>query len=1325
MQPKPATRRPILVLFLAGIFLFMATASAPALGAPPEPEPERSYYQPLLLDPQRRLDTPETNRPAAPQATSEGEGWGYSVHQHLNGDNWDIFIRDGTTGIEIPIATSERDEIQPRLRRGGDRVAYISDLESGFEVWTMNPDGSDKRRLTNGRDTYYPNWSPDGTRIVFESILPDDETEVFVINADGGGLTQLTYSPGYDGMASWAPDGSHILFVSYRTGGYRIWRMNPDGSNPMILNTTPYSMHPYYSPDGQQIAFDALDNSGFSELYFMNADGSGETRLTNSNEEDAIATGWSPDGRKILFTFIDWIQVDGYWYWMAAYLRAIEPSDWLNERIETYTTSGLDMYMDWQSTDNQAPDLSLLPLRAESGSPVYLHIRGSDPGSSGLDRYSIQWRQPGGAWQDLVQQAPIAEAVSEFSGTRGERYEFRVRGQDRGGNFEAWPETPDASTRIETYPPHSTFSAAPDFARDQATLHYQASDVGGSAIENYDVQRYDSAAGMWTLLAEATTDAQIQVSGVPGEQVSLRVRARDRAGNLEAWPEAGAAGYHTVTFYGSAATGTAYAHSGGAIPGVLVSMEPDFLVTHLNQDLQGQFATYASPSHAFNAVYSKPGYGSLPETRYAGGDHRLDLYLPPADDLLLDGDFETPLDDPASPWAVSGDFPLATADNPEECHTGWCAALSSVESYLSPPEQMFPLETRASLYQARFGSDGRLHVVGSFGPNIYYRQRTVSGVWLPLEVLVTDAPEYLADVVIEGDSSGTAHLLYINVDQMFYRQRNPEGSWSSPQMISGGANAISKGYAEDVLKIDPQGGLHVLWQCNFDEGVGVSDLCYAHRAPQGSWSAPQVIEAGIPYKSPVKMQITSSGVLHAAWVGRSGELAVVRAAWRSSGGAWSVPQDLGEINYWNYPLLVSTMDKEDRPVLVWHRLHDYGSYLNMRWMQADGNWAPLQEQYLADSYTPDLDWVKLVFDRQSRLHIIHISNGQQTIWPRGGQLEQKPPLLPNILYVNGLLVDDAGRFHLITQRQGIGLSYNVVAEGQVLETIDLDDDSSFNAQQPIMIDQDNNAHIFEMTQVGYEGMMVSLYHHRGPAIAAEEESGALSQTVHIPEALTQAGLSFLYRLSGGEEQGVSSLSAWVDAGSGPQEALHILSRSKTWEHAWIDLSAYAGQTITLSLRMDQAAGEVRTYGYLDEVSLGSGYGDSWLRAEPVDRKVPTGEAFALEIAYGNQGGFALPGAVIEVNLPLGLELLEPPASCAGGPPVYSCTLGELAAGAQGALTLSLRATATAPFNQRLELGLRLATTGNELELLNNQLSVGIIPVNELYLPSIGNWWARE
>ena len=175
MHRKSAFRRPTNLLFLVGIILFLATASTPVLSAPPEPEPERSYYQPLLLDPGRRIapavpdKSPSTTATQAPQA---GEGWSTSTYQHLANDNWDIMIREGTGGAEIPVANSGFNEIHPRLRRGADRIAYISDMEDSYQLWTMNPDNTDKRRLTSGAESAYPNWSPDGTRIVLSGRSP-------------------------------------------------------------------------------------------------------------------------------------------------------------------------------------------------------------------------------------------------------------------------------------------------------------------------------------------------------------------------------------------------------------------------------------------------------------------------------------------------------------------------------------------------------------------------------------------------------------------------------------------------------------------------------------------------------------------------------------------------------------------------------------------------------------------------------------------------------------------------------------------------------------------------------------------------------------------------------------------------------------------------------------------------------------------------------------------------------------------------------------------------------------------------------------------------
>jgi TolB protein len=146
----------------------------------------------------------------------------------------------------------------------------------------MNPDGSNVTQLTfTTGDDWNPVYSPDGTKIAFQSVV-NNQSDIFVINTNGTGLVNLTNHPDYDGAPSWSPDGTKLAFVSRRTGGYRIYSMNANGTNVTQLSTQPYSNNPAWSPDGQRIAYDAdTDGSSrvFPEIYLMNADGSGQTML--------------------------------------------------------------------------------------------------------------------------------------------------------------------------------------------------------------------------------------------------------------------------------------------------------------------------------------------------------------------------------------------------------------------------------------------------------------------------------------------------------------------------------------------------------------------------------------------------------------------------------------------------------------------------------------------------------------------------------------------------------------------------------------------------------------------------------------------------------------------------------------------------------------------------------------------------------------------------------------------------------------------------------------------------------------------------------------
>src|SRR5918995_6094775 len=106
----------------------------------------------------------------------------------------------------------------------------------------MNADGTGKTRITSpvpqaDADTYdrWPAWSPDGTKIAFSrQVYPYTRDEIYVMNADGSGLTRLTNNDTEDSVPTWSPDGTRIAFSSHRTGFDEIWVMNADASQRQL-----------------------------------------------------------------------------------------------------------------------------------------------------------------------------------------------------------------------------------------------------------------------------------------------------------------------------------------------------------------------------------------------------------------------------------------------------------------------------------------------------------------------------------------------------------------------------------------------------------------------------------------------------------------------------------------------------------------------------------------------------------------------------------------------------------------------------------------------------------------------------------------------------------------------------------------------------------------------------------------------------------------------------------------------------------------------------------------------------------------------------------
>ncbi len=197
----------------------------------------------------------------------------------------------------------------PAWSPSGQRIAFHSTRANpgppplAIDIFLMNADGTDQTQLTNLTGlglggAVDPVWSPDGQQIAFSSFAAP--RDVFAINVDGTGLTNLTKHPARDADPDWSPNGREIAFTSSRDGNREIYVMNADGSEPRRLTfSAGIDERPAWSPDGREIAF-ASNRDGNFEIYVMHADGSAPTRVTVEAAEDTRPC-WSPDGKQIVF----------------------------------------------------------------------------------------------------------------------------------------------------------------------------------------------------------------------------------------------------------------------------------------------------------------------------------------------------------------------------------------------------------------------------------------------------------------------------------------------------------------------------------------------------------------------------------------------------------------------------------------------------------------------------------------------------------------------------------------------------------------------------------------------------------------------------------------------------------------------------------------------------------------------------------------------------------------------------------------------------------------------------------------------------------------
>jgi len=144
--------------------------------------------------------------------------------------------------------------------------------------------------------------SPDGRWVAYRRNPPrSDESDIYVVGADGGGSRNLTRSPGIaDWSPAWSASGEEIAFFSNEDGGLDIWIMDRDGSLMRRVTDDPaLDEYPTWSPDGMRIVFQSTRDGEF-DIFVMSREGGDQTNITTDPARDQWAA-WSPDGRWIAF----------------------------------------------------------------------------------------------------------------------------------------------------------------------------------------------------------------------------------------------------------------------------------------------------------------------------------------------------------------------------------------------------------------------------------------------------------------------------------------------------------------------------------------------------------------------------------------------------------------------------------------------------------------------------------------------------------------------------------------------------------------------------------------------------------------------------------------------------------------------------------------------------------------------------------------------------------------------------------------------------------------------------------------------------------------
>jgi Tol biopolymer transport system component len=202
--------------------------------------------------------------------------------------------------------------IRPAFSPDGKRIAYQSNRSGLFEIYVVDADGQNERRVSSGdHDDRHPTWSPDGRQLAVDTGT-DAQREIWTLDVASGARRQVSRLAGIASFPSWSPDGGQLSFFFYQAGTLNLMAIASDGSAPRTIQPSiaseqksqcTFACHaPSWSPDGSRLAYGSTTSP--SEVWTMRASDAGDLQRVSPDGRTGSShfPTYLPDGRLLYVT---------------------------------------------------------------------------------------------------------------------------------------------------------------------------------------------------------------------------------------------------------------------------------------------------------------------------------------------------------------------------------------------------------------------------------------------------------------------------------------------------------------------------------------------------------------------------------------------------------------------------------------------------------------------------------------------------------------------------------------------------------------------------------------------------------------------------------------------------------------------------------------------------------------------------------------------------------------------------------------------------------------------------------------------------------------